>query len=502
MLEKLHIIQHGIPLLRAEILLTGGICTLVFLSLFKKINPSLLIFIGVIFSVACIVSIITDRNGEAVLFEGMLQKESFSANLKLLMNLAAVLTLLMSFRTSTGLREVSGEYAALLLTIVLGGHLLVMSNNLLMVFLSLEMISISSYVLAGFASGKKGSEGSLKYFLFGSVASAIMLYGFTILYGLTGTLDFSTELFARKLIENHSTLVLIAGVMALSGFLFKISAAPMHLWTPDVYESTPMPVIAFFSVAPKLAGFGIFSKFILAMNAYGQTTIDWQTLVSIIAMLTITVGNFSALAQQNAKRMMAYSSIAQSGFLMVGIASFLAQGLHFLLFYAWVYVIMNFLVFIYLQYFENRGIENIPDYAGIGKRVFWPTIFILTGLISLTGLPPTAGFSAKLFIFSSLWESYQLSGKSILLWLLVFGLINTVVSLFYYLKIPYYAFIKERPGAENTESSHFQGFGITHLEKILTPENLLGLILVLLVLVFFFMPGLLMGWINKVNFVF
>jgi NADH-quinone oxidoreductase subunit N len=163
---------------------------------------------------------------------------------------------------------------------------------------------------------------------------------------------------------------------------------------------------------------------------------------------------------------------------------------------------MNFLVFVYLQYFQNRGIDNIPEYAGIGKRVFWPTVFLLTGLIALTGLPPTAGFSAKLFIFSALWESYQFSGKSILLWLLVFGLVNTVVSLFYYLKIPYYAFIKERPETENPKSSDFQGFGISHVEKILTLENLLGLILVLLVLVFFFIPGLLMGWINKVNFVF
>lgn len=184
---------------------------------------------------------------------------------------------------------------------------------------------------------------------------------------------------------------------------------------------------------------------------------------------------------------MSYSSIAQAGFLLIGVVAFLPQGIHFMLFYATVYVAMNFLVFIYLQYFEKNGFVTIAEFEGIGKTFLWPSVFLLVGFVALTGLPPTGGFTAKLFIFSSLWDAYQLSGKNILLWLLIFGLLNTVVSLFYYLRIPYYAFIKNR--------------SINITTNILAFENLFGLILVLLILLFFFSPGLLMGWINKITFV-
>ena len=275
--------------------------------------------------------------------------------------------------------------------------------------------------------------------------------------------------------------------MAIAGFLYKIAAAPLHPWAPDVYEAAPMPVIAFLSVVPKLAGVGILTKFVLALNAFGQSTIDWQFLLCLISILSLTVGNFAALWQKNPKRLMAYSSIAQSGFLLVGIASFQQQGVHFMLFYASVYLLMNFLVFSYLQYFESFGLTTLASFAGVGRILTWPSILILVGFIALTGLPPTAGFTAKLFVFTSLWEAYQFTGKAILLWLLIFGLINTVVSLFYYLRIPYYAFIKSGESSEKANN--------------LTFENLFGLVIVLCLLLLFFNPGLLMGWINKINFV-
>ena len=184
---------------------------------------------------------------------------------------------------------------------------------------------------------------------------------------------------------------------------------------------------------------------------------------------------------------MAYSSIAQSGFLLVGVGAFVPSGINFMLFYATIYVLTNYLVFLYLQYFESSGIESVESFAGIGSKTVLPCVFLLTGLISLTGLPPTAGFTAKFFIFSSAWESYQLSGKSVLLWLLVFGLLNTVVALFYYLKIPFYAFIKK--GESDTKSNN-QTF-----------ENFFGIGLVIVILLLFFIPDLLMRWINKINFV-
>ncbi|MBA4055272.1 MAG: NADH-quinone oxidoreductase subunit N [Marivirga sp.] len=416
----------------------------------------------------------------------MLRSDDFSAYMKMIFDAAGIMTVLMTWRRQKKQTHLS-EYYALLLAIVLGAHLLVMSMNLIMVFVSLELISISSYVLTGFSFSKNSAEGSMKYFMFGSVASAVMLYGFSMLYGFTGTLDFSSAPFVKKLLEIDSALFFISALMALSGFFYKIAAAPLHPWAPDVYEAAPMPVIAFFSVVPKLAGIGILTKFTLALNNFGQSPFDWQLILCLVSIFSLTVGNFSALWQKRPKRLMAYSSIAQSGFLLVGITALLPQGIHFMLFYASIYTLVNFLVFNYLQYFESLGFDALESFSGTGKTYPLPSVFILIGLIALTGLPPTAGFTAKVFIFSSVWEAYGLSGKAIFLWLLVFGLLNTVVSLFYYMRIPYYAFIKDGQSPSKT--------------NILTFENLFGLLLVVLILILFFNPGLLMGWINKINFV-
>ncbi len=214
-------------------------------------------------------------------------------------------------------------------------------------------------------------------------------------------------------------------------------------WAPDVYEAAPIPVIAFFSVVPKLAGIGILAGLCWPLTPVANLQFDWQGVLSIVASaITLTIGNFSALAQKIRKRLMAYSSIAQSGFLLVGVVAFLPQGTQFMLFYASVYMVMNYLVFLYVQYFEDLGFNTIPSFAGAGRTIVWPSLFVLVGFVALTGLPPTAGFTAKLLFSSSLWEAYQVSNKAILLVLLVFGLLNTVVALFYYLRIPYYAFIK------------------------------------------------------------
>lgn len=487
--EKLELIGMSLSFFVPELILSAGILLVVTLGLIRKDKNSLLNFAGLTFLALSLLAVVlnwTSYASPTKLFSGMARSDDFSAYLKILFDIAGILSAVMTWRRKKEQLHLS-EYYALILAVVLGAHILVMSTNLIMVFISMELISISSYALAGFSFSKQGAEGSLKYFLFGSVASAVMLYGFTLLYGFTGTLDFSSVEFIEHLLNKESTAFFIASLMALAGFLYKIAAAPLHPWSPDVYEAAPMPVIAFLSVVPKLAGVGVLTKFVLALNAFGQSTVDWQFLLCLISILSLTVGNFAALWQQNPKRLMAYSSIAQSGFLLVGVAAFQQQGIHFMLFYASVYVLMNFLVFSYLQYFESFGMTTLESFAGIGKKLTWPSILILAGFIALTGLPPTAGFTAKLFVFTSLWESYQVNDKPILLWLLVFGLVNTVVSLFYYLRIPYYAFIKS--GEPNVEANN------------LTFENLFGLVLVLCLLLLFFNPGLLMGWINKINFV-
>lgn len=422
---------------------------------------------------------------DVYLFNRIIHRDGLADFLMMLVDVSIVLTCLMSLKR----RETRNtpEYYTFLLAIALGSHLLLMSGNLIMIFLSLELISLSSYVLAGYAFDRAGSEGSLKYFFFGAVASAVMLYGFSLLYGFTGTLDPTSPRFLESLAQQSSPLLLVAGVMSLSGFLFKMAAVPMQPWAPDVYQAAPMPVIAYLSVAPKLAGLGILLKFIVALQRTGQGVADWQLIVAIIAILTITAGNLAALWQKNAKRMMAYSSIAHSGFLLVGVAAFLPQGIEFMLFYAAVYLFINYCVFLFLAYFEEYGIDTMPTFSGTGKSHVVAATGLTIGLVALTGLPPTAGFTAKLLVFSGLLDGYTETGKSLLLVLLVIGLLNTVISLFYYMRIPYYAFLK-------------RGVTAGDIKKNVTLENFLGLFLVVVIVMLFFIPGLLMRLINSVNF--
>ncbi len=488
--EKLAGIKEGLGFIIPESILSIGIVSILLLGLFlnknKRLNFLFHLFTLIVF-IACLLTVILFHPSAPIkLFNNMVRVDDVSAYLKILFDVAGILTLLMTWIAHKERDHIS-EYYALILSVVLGAHLLVMSMNFIMIFISLELISICSYILTGFSFNKQSAEGSLKYFLFGSVASAVMLYGLSILYGMTGTLDFSSSVFADQLLGKTAPILFTAGLMVIAGFLYKIAAAPMHPWSPDVYEVAPMPVVAFFSVVPKLAGLGVLTKFVITLNILDQSTYDWQLVISVIAILTLTVGNFSALKQKNPKRMMAYSSIAQSGFLLIGVAAFLPQGIQMMLFYASIYMLANFLVFLLLQYFEFNSIHTIAEHHGVGKALVMPSVLILVGLISLTGLPPTSGFTAKLFIFSSLWNAYTQTGKSILLWLLVFGLLNTVVSLFYYLRIPYYAFLKSNDNSFEIKNNQL--------------ENLLACMLVILILILFFLPQLLMGWINKINFV-
>jgi NADH-quinone oxidoreductase subunit N len=487
-------LTHLIP----EFTLAGGVVLLILAGSFKKkIHAHFFPAFTAAVALATSVLVMTDGIHVITFFPGMLVIDGVASYLKILLNAGTLLTCVMALRNDT-VQKNSAEFHALLLTIVLGGHFLLMSTNLLMTFISLELVSLCSYMLSGFAFNRRGSEGSLKYFLFGAVASAVMLYGFSILYGLTGSLQFTSEGFIQALFEKESRLVLLSGGLALTGFIFKVGAIPFHAWAPDVYEGAPIPVVAFISTVPKLAGLGALSKFILAMNVYGQSAIDWQVIICLVAIITITAGNVAALSQGNGKRMMAWSSIAQSGFLLVGLGAFSAEGMHFMLFYASTYLLMNFLVFIYLEIYEKRGITELAGFSAIGRNEPLPVAAITIGLLALTGLPPTAGFTGKLFLFTANWQAYETTHKPVLLVLLIVGLLNTVVSLFYYLKIPYYAFLKDSR-AQATPKSFLP---LSKPQNFTGIENLLGLILVLLVLVLFFIPGLLMGWINKVNFAF
>jgi len=485
--DQLTAISNSVGYLLPELILTSSLIISIVAGLILKKKQTILYALSLItYSLSALAIVQSWPQEPVALFDGLMRLDDFSAFFKLLFFTGAFLTILISTQKK---EDTSSEYILLINAIVLGSCLLAMSMNFVIVLLSLELVSLSSYLLAGFGFDKKSSEGSLKYFLFGTVATACMIYGLSLIYGLAGTFDFSSNQFISELTETSSSLFLIGALFMLAGFLFKISAVPFHLWAPDVYESAPTPIVAFLSVVPKLAGIAILVKVVVAINLFGQSGFPWQTIVAVISMISILVGNLSALAQTNPKRMLAYSSVAQSGFLLIGLASFSLEGIHFLMFYAFVFLIMNFLVFSTLQQYENSiKADSISSFAGLGRLSFFPAFSMLIGMVALTGLPPTAGFTAKLLIFSSLWATYQETSTLILLVLFLLGLLNSVVSLFFYLKIPYYLFLKEpTEGSIRTKSSLYR--------------NLLHLVLVIALIYLFLQPGVLMGWINQITFV-
>jgi NADH-quinone oxidoreductase subunit N len=339
--------------------------------------------------------------------------------------------------------------SALLVMMVLGAHLALLASHATLLYVGIEMISVGAYLLTAHTLRKPAVEAGLKYLIFGGTASAVMLYGFSLLYGASGSLYLKTLL--QPDWASDGLLAHIGLAMATGGLLFKIAAVPFHLWAPDVYESVPSPVAAFFSVVPKVAGIGVlmqWSAWIGGESAWPQ----WLALVSLGSMF---LGNASALWQTGAKRMLAYSSIAHAGFLLVPVVSSTgSMGSHTLplAFYLGVYALMNFAAFIGVQIVEaQNGTDALTAFRGRGREFpLWGGLMVVVAL-SLVGLPVTAGFTAKLLIFSGLWETYQQSGDSLQFWLLVLGLGNAVIALFYYLKIPYYMFFHHEQSPDRPE---------------------------------------------------
>ncbi|HNP18726.1 MAG TPA: NADH-quinone oxidoreductase subunit N [Fulvivirga sp.] len=489
---KLHSIIGDLSYLLPEFILVAIILLILLADLIFKNQPKLvrlIAIVGLLFELYFSTRQYLHIDKSMSVFAGMVTLNSLTAFWKMIFSVGALLTILMSQAKAS--RWKTGEYHMMIITIVLGANLLAMSSNLLMVYISLEIISITSYLLTTFSFDKKGAEAGIKYFLFGAVASAIMIYGMSLLYAVTLTLDFTGQQFTDALLQANPLPVIVGSVMLVAGFVYKMAAAPLHVWSPDAYTAAPTPVVAFFSVVPKLAGLAILIKVILVINLFGLGPINWPTIIAIIAMITILVGNFSALWQNNVKRLLAYSSIAHAGFLLAGFAAFSQPALQNVLFYAVVYLIMNIATFMIVNHFENsKGLIKVEDYSGIAVDHPYLTVLITILFISLTGIPPTGGFTAKLLIFTSIWESYSQTDNQWLLYLLVFGLLNTVISLFFYLKIPFYMIFRT-PNKEL--GSGKIKFGM---------ENYFAGILVLAILLIFFKPEWLMGLINNINFAF
>jgi NADH-quinone oxidoreductase subunit N len=320
------------------------------------------------------------------------------------------------------------EIYAILTAAVLGLYLMTMAFNWPAVYLSIELVSVCSYLLVAMPSGLKAAEGGLKYLLFGAVSAAIMLYGISWLYGLSGTFDLAMT-------THDSPMMLAIGLLLMCGLLFKLSLVPFHVWTPDVYEAAPLPVVAFISTLPKVATLLIFYRLV------GTASVHFQLLMACIALSSILAGNLSALWQNDFKRLLAYSSIAQAGFMLIGLVSIGQGGFEATTFYAAIYVAMN-LSALFIFDILGDGKSNISDMAGLGLSKPFLSVLLLLVMVSLVGLPPTAGFTAKLLVFASLYQSYQQSSEPLLMVLLMVGLLNAAISLFFYLKTPYFLFFK------------------------------------------------------------
>lgn len=407
---------------------------------------------------------------DSFLFGKMLILDSKAILFKFLIILSAIFVLLHVIVTK---KDFIGEFYPILISMVVGLCLMTMSVNLLMIYLSIEMVSIASYLLTAIDKNRKGIEGSLKYVLFGATSSAIMLYGMSLLYGMTGTLDIASPDFSRGIAQIDGVASTVAIILTISGFLFKISATPFHIWTPDIYESAPTPVVAFFSVAPKIAGF------LVAIRFYSAVPNNLQTITAVLAMASITFGNFSALWQNNAKRLLAYSTIAHSGFMLIGLATMSQLGLTSIVFYLVTVLFTNLAAFLLIDYSEiGNQAAKIENLKGLGRVNPFYGVMMLIVMISLAGIPPTAGFFAKLNIFSALWETYQANNQPILLWLFIFGLLNTAIAIFFYLKIPFFMFFKE-----STENQVFE---------LNAKQYFLAIVLILPILILFFKADWLM----------
>jgi NADH-quinone oxidoreductase subunit N len=385
------------------------------------------------------------------LWSGMVVLDPISVFFKILLIASSFLVLVM-FRRS---RELAGlvmsEFYALLLAVTVSTLLLATSNDLTMLYLALEMVSVTSYVMVAYMKGdKQSNEASLKYILFGAVSTGVMLYGLSLMYGLTGTTSIPAirDALASGLLTDENRLALyVIALLIFAGFGFKTAAAPFHFWCPDVYQGAPTPVTAFLSVAPKAAGFAIMLRFFTAgLATPGEApwdlipTIDWQPVIMIVSVLTMTVGNVAALTQTNMKRLLAYSSIAHAGYILMGIVALSENGARSILIYLLCYVFMNlgaFLIVTLIHYYD--GSFELRDYPGLYRRAPFLTLAMCVFLLSLMGIPPLIGFMGKLYVFSAIVQSAGAATDPVIATRLyafaVIGAINAAIGAFYYARV-------------------------------------------------------------------
>lgn len=361
------------------------------------------------------------------LFFGAFYLDSFAHIFRCFALGAVAITLLLSFSYSPIHNKYHGEFYSLFLFMAFALTLVAAANDLLMIFLAVEFVSLLSYILTGFLKNDvKSKEAAIKYLLFGSVCSGVMLYGMSLVYGAAGSL-------ALPVIGNtlfyapFKPLAIVAVLFFFVGLGFKISMAPFHMWAPDVYEGAPTPVTAFLTVAPKAVGFGVLMR-ILA-TAFGTQYAAWSFIITVLSILTMTVGNITAISQTNIKRFLAYSSIAQAGYILMGLAVFSNIGKEAILIYLLAYIFTNLGAFaVVLLVSEQTGNDNLDSYAGLSGRSPAASALLTVFLLSLAGLPPFAGFIGKYYVFAAAIDAKFIT-------LAIVAAINSIIAAYYYFRI-------------------------------------------------------------------
>ena len=413
------------------------------------------------------------------LFSDAIVIDPFSSFMKIVIIISTLLVIAASWANKELENYRKGEYFTIMGIMVLGLFLMTSSVDIIMLYVSIEVVSIMSFILAAYLKlDTRSNEAGLKYVIYGAFSSGVMLFGLSIVYGLTGStsyFDIQESIFSMDSSANPA--LIMALLMIFAGFGYKISSVPFHFWTPDVYEGSPTTITAYLSVAPKAAGFAMIIRFFhqifsdsiaLAGTAIGSTDLPWPEIIGVLAVVTMTMGNLVAIQQNSIKRMLAYSSIAHAGYMMLALPVLSMEAIESIMIYLFVYVFMNLGAFFIVITVKNKtGGETFDDYRGLGWKMPVVGSLMTLFMLSLTGLPPTAGFVGKLYIFKTL-----VGAGSDFLWLVVAGGINSVISLYYYFHVVKVMFL----GGERSDTISYPPslmFGLMVFTAI--PSLLLGL---------------------------
>lgn len=415
-----------------ELILCGMATFLMVLNpLIRKKGSAIFGNLSLLAMAASIAAAVYDQTIGGPAFSRMIVVDGFTTFFHVLVISVGILAVLGSYRFLSRERAETGEFHSLILFSIAGQCIMVGGNELIMIFLGLEISSIASYILAGYLlDDRRNNEASLKYFLLGSFATSFFLFGISMVYGATGSVDLQ-EIRSLLVVSSHPIPTVLIGMAAglmMIGLAFKVSAAPFQMWAPDVYQGAPSPVSAFLSAGPKAAAFAVFLR--VFMTAFLPVANGWEPLVWLSALLSMTIGNFAALTQSNIKRMLAYSSIAHAGYVLVAIAARSEMGTAAAMFYLAAYACMNVGAFIVVAHISGKGERHtrVSDFAGLGSRQPLTAALLTIFLLSLIGVPLTGGFFGKFYIFEAALDSHMV-------WLAVLGLLNSAVAAYYYLRI-------------------------------------------------------------------